>query len=111
MGWSDLLYRRPRNIAKQYTKEAMGSNFLRPCRRRERRLIGARFGRWRGERFGRYRCLTLRCSVLLSVWVDPTAEHRGDRGGSPRGIAKGEAVRARHEAEHETRKVRLTPWA
>jgi len=33
-------------------------------------------GRWRGERFGRYRCLTLR-SLLLSVWVDPSAEHRG----------------------------------
>jgi len=32
-------------------------------------------GRWRGERFGRYRCLTLRYSLLLSVWVDPSAEH------------------------------------
>jgi len=47
------------------------------CRRRERCLIMARFGRgrWRGERFGRYRCLTLRYSLLLSVWVDPSAEH------------------------------------
>jgi len=45
------------------------------CRRRERRLIGARFGRWREERFGRARCLTLRYSLLLSVWVDPSAEH------------------------------------
>jgi len=45
------------------------------CRHRERRLIGARFGRWRGEIFGRYRCLTLRYSLLLSVWVDPSAEH------------------------------------
>jgi len=45
------------------------------CRRRERCLIIARFGRWRGERFGRYRCLTLRYSLLLSVWVDPSAEH------------------------------------
>jgi len=26
--------------------------------------------------FGRYRCLTLRYSLLLSVWVDPSAEHR-----------------------------------
>jgi len=34
------------------------------------------FGRWRGERFGRYRCLTLGCSLLLSTWVDPSAEHR-----------------------------------
>jgi len=32
-------------------------------------------GRWRAERFGRYRCLTLRYSLLLSVWVDPSAEH------------------------------------
>jgi len=45
------------------------------CRRRERRLIGVRFGRWREERFGRARCLTLRYSLLLSVWVDPSAEH------------------------------------
>ena len=45
------------------------------CRRRERRLIGARFGRWREERFGRTRCLTVRYSLLLSLWVDPSAEH------------------------------------
>jgi len=45
------------------------------CRRRERRLIGARFSRWREERFGRARCLTLRYSLLLSVWVDPSAGH------------------------------------
>ena len=45
------------------------------CRRRERPLIGARFSRWREERFGRARCFTLRYSVLLSVWVDPSAEH------------------------------------
>jgi len=32
-------------------------------------------GRWRGERFGRYRCLTWRYNLLLSVWVDPSAEH------------------------------------
>jgi len=32
-------------------------------------------GRWRGEKNGRYRCLTLRYSLLLSVWVDPSAEH------------------------------------
>ena len=38
-------------------------------------LIGARFGRWRKEIFGRARCLTLRYSLLLSVWVDPSAEH------------------------------------
>ena len=47
------------------------------CRRRERRLIGARFGRWREERFGRARCLTLRYSLLLSVWVDSSVEQRG----------------------------------
>ena len=45
------------------------------CQRRERRLIGARFGRWHEERFGRARCLTVRYSLLLSVWVDPSAEH------------------------------------
>ena len=45
------------------------------CQHRERRLIGARFGRWREKRFGRARCLTLRYSLLLSVWVDPSAEH------------------------------------
>ena len=44
-------------------------------RRRERRLVGARFGRWREEIFGRARCLTLRYSLLLCVWVDPSAEH------------------------------------
>ena len=27
------------------------------------------------ERFGRARCLTLRYSLLLSVWVHPSAEH------------------------------------
>jgi len=41
-------------------------------------LIGARFGRWREEIFGRARCLTLRYSLLLSVWVDPSAEHTCD---------------------------------
>jgi len=46
------------------------------CRRRERCLVMARFSRWRGERFGQYRCLTLRYSLLLAVWVDPSAEHR-----------------------------------
>jgi len=49
---------------------------LRLCRRCERRLIGSRFGRWREEIFGRARCLTLRYTLLLSVWVDPSAEHR-----------------------------------
>ena len=45
------------------------------CQRRERRLVGARFGRWREEKFGRARCLTLRYSLLLFVWVDPSAKH------------------------------------
>jgi len=53
--------------------------------RAERPLIGAaRFGRWREERFGRDRCLTLRYSLLLSVWVDPSAEHRNTRTGCQR---------------------------
>jgi len=46
-------------------------------RRGDRRLVGARFGRWREERFGRSRCLTLRYSLPLPVWVDPLAEHGG----------------------------------
>jgi len=41
---------------------------------------GKSLRRLRGERFGRYRCLTLRYSLLLSVWVDPSAEHREGRG-------------------------------
>jgi len=45
------------------------------CRRRERRLIEARFGRWREEIFGRARCLTLQYSLLLPVWVDQSTEH------------------------------------
>jgi len=39
------------------------------------RLVGARFGRWREETLARARCLTLRYSLPLSVWVDPLAEH------------------------------------
>ena len=39
------------------------------------RLIGARFGRWREEIFVRARGLTLRYSLLLSVWVDTSAKH------------------------------------
>jgi len=38
---------------------------------------GESLRRWRGERFGRYRCLTLRYSLLLSVWVGLSAEHKG----------------------------------
>ena len=48
---------------------------LRLCRRRDRRLVGARFFRWREETVGRARCLTLRYSLPLSVWVDPLAKH------------------------------------
>jgi len=44
-------------------------------RRGDRRLVGARFGRWREETFGQDRCLTLRYSLPLSVWVDPVTEH------------------------------------
>jgi len=44
-------------------------------RRGDRRLVGARFGRWREDTFGRGRCLTLRYSLPLSVWVDSLAEH------------------------------------
>ena len=72
------------------------------CQRRERRLIGARFGRWREERFGRARCLTLRYCLLLSLWVDPSpsAEHTsttlgggggGDVTGHEFGVGLGES--------------------
>jgi len=40
-------------------------------RRGDRRLVGARFGRWREQTFERARCSTLRYSLPLSVWVDP----------------------------------------
>jgi len=40
-------------------------------RRGDRRLVGVRFGRWREDTFARARCLTLRYSLPLSVWVDP----------------------------------------
>jgi len=39
-----------------------------------RRSLFIDAARWREERFGRARCLTLRYSLLLSVWVDPSAE-------------------------------------
>ena len=48
-------------------------------RRGDRHLVGARFGRWREETFGRAQCLTLRFSLPLSVWVDPLAEQGGKR--------------------------------
>jgi len=51
------------------------------CRRRERRLIGARFGRWREERVGRARCLTLRYSLLLSALWDCVSRVCGSGGG------------------------------
>ena len=36
----------------------------------------ARFARWREDIYvGGLRCLTSRYSLLLSVWVDPYAEH------------------------------------
>ena len=53
-------------------------------RRGDCRLVGAHFGRWREETFGRARCLTLRYSLPLSVWVDSLAEHMllvGSNGG------------------------------
>jgi len=61
-----------------------GERTPRPCsvcgarrlsRRGDRRLVGARFGRWREETVGRARCLTLPYSLPLSVWVHPLAEH------------------------------------
>jgi len=47
----------------------------RPCERRERRLIGRALAVGVRRDFGGLRCLTLRYSLPLSVWVDPHAEH------------------------------------
>jgi len=48
----------------------------RPCKRRERRLTGRALAVGVRKDLGGLRCLTLRYSLLLSVWVDPSAEHR-----------------------------------
>jgi len=47
----------------------------RPCKRRERRLIGRALAVGVRKYVGGLRCLTLRCSLPLSAWVDPHAEH------------------------------------
>jgi len=47
----------------------------RPCKRRERRLTGRALAVGVRKDLGGLRCLTLRYSLLLSVWVDPSAEH------------------------------------
>ena len=47
----------------------------RPCKRRERRLTGRDLAVCVRKDLGGLRCLTLRYSLLLSVWVDPSAEH------------------------------------
>jgi len=44
-------------------------------RRGDRRLVGAHYGRWREDTFGRARCVTLRYCLPSSVWVDPLTEH------------------------------------
>jgi len=52
-----------------------------PCERRERRLIGRALAVGVRKDLGGLRCLTLRYSVPLSVWVDPHAKHRRVSGG------------------------------
>jgi len=47
----------------------------RPCERRERRLTGRALTVGVRKDLGGLRCLTLRYSLPLSVWVDPHAEH------------------------------------
>jgi len=47
----------------------------RPCKCRERRLAGRALTVGVRKDLGGLRCLTLRYSLLLSVWVDPSAEH------------------------------------
>jgi len=73
--YTNLIYSFMMNVARRTPRPCSVCGSPRLCRRRERRLFGARFGRWREERFGRARCLTLRYSLLLSVWVDPSVEH------------------------------------
>jgi len=51
----------------------------RPCKRRERRLTGRALAVGVRKDLGGLRCLTLRYSLLLSVWVDPSAEHTRTR--------------------------------
>ena len=51
----------------------------RPCKRRERRLTGRALAVGVRKDLGGLRCLTLRYSLLLSVWVDPSAEHTRSR--------------------------------
>jgi len=46
-----------------------------PCERRERRLIGRALAVGVRTYLGGLRWLTLEYSLLLSVWVDPYAEH------------------------------------
>jgi len=47
----------------------------RPGKRRERRLTGRALAVGVRKDLDGLRCLTLRYSLLLSVWVDPSAEH------------------------------------
>jgi len=47
-----------------------------PCKRRERRLTGRALAVGVMKDLGGLRCLTMRDSVLLSVWVDPPAQRR-----------------------------------
>ena len=99
-----------------YEKDSSVCGSPRLCRRRERRLIGARFGRRLRETiFGRARCLTLRHSLLLSVWVDPSAEHgghvapstseRGERASSKANPRGGQRV---VDGYHPTARLRFT---
>jgi len=46
----------------------------RPCKRRERRPTGRALAVGVRKDLGGLRCWTLRYSLLLSVWVDPSAE-------------------------------------
>jgi len=59
---------------KQYLVKAKHIYMYR-VRVRARVRVNPRLGRWREEAFGRARCLTLRYSLPLSVWVDPLAAH------------------------------------
>jgi len=70
MAWSSFA-----RIERRTPRPCSVSGGRRPCKRRERRLTGRALAVGVRKDLGGLRCLTLRYSLLLSVWVDPSAEH------------------------------------
>ena len=65
-----------RSLARRTPRPCSVCCARRPCKRRERRLTGRALAVGVRKDLGGLRCLTLRYSLSLSVWVDPNAEHR-----------------------------------